>query len=145
MEIIFDDEKPKGNLEPEAKKSAKKIGERRMNVNTIVKNLNKNVDVVESTFTQNNLQVISYGFCGIHGDNGWMQLLIEVASIDGASINNSVSVKANFYDEDNIIIYSYDTELDEDDFAGYDTLHLYLNEDNLAFNTVKCRLFATRA
>lgn len=116
-----------------------------MDTNAIAKNLNKNVDVVESTFSQNNLQVISYGFCGISENNGWMELLIEIATIDGTLINDSVSVKANFYDEDNIIIYSYDTEVDADDFEGYDTLHLYLNENNLAFNAVKCRLFVTRA
>ena len=116
-----------------------------MDTNAIAKNLNKNVDVVESTFSQNNLQVISYGFCGINENRGWMELLIEVATLNGASINNSISVKANFYDEDNVIIYSHDAEVDEDDFEGYDTLHMYLNEDNLAFNTVKCRLFATRA
>lgn len=116
-----------------------------MDINAIAKNLNKNVEVVESTFTQNNLQLISYGFCGISEDNGWMELLIEIATLEGTSINNSVSVKANFYDGDNIIIYSYDTKVDANDFEGYDTVHLYLNENNLAFNAVKCRLFATRA
>ncbi len=116
-----------------------------MDTNAIAKNLNKNVDVVESTFSQNNLQVISYGFCGISENSGWMELLVEIATLNGTSIINSISVKANFYDEDNIIIYSYDTKVDSEDFEGYDTLHLYLNEDNLAFNAVKCRLFATRA
>ena len=34
--------------------------------------------------------------------------------------------------------------IDADEFSGYDTIHMYLNEDNLAFNMVKCRIFATR-
>ena len=115
-----------------------------MDINALAKNLNKNVEIVESTFTQNNLQLINYGFCGINENNGWMDLLIEIATLEGTSINNSVLVKANFYDGDNIIIYSEDTKVDADDFEGYDTLHIYLFEDNLAFNAVKCRLFATR-
>lgn len=114
-----------------------------MDTNAIAKNLNKNVDVVESTFSQNNLQVISYGFCGI-SENGSMTLLIEIASINGNSINSRVDVKANFYDEDGVIIYSESRTVYEEDFAGYDTLNMYLNEDGLAFNAVKCRLFAVR-
>lgn len=54
---------------------------------------------------KNNLQVISYGFCNI-SENGNMTLLIEIASINGNTINNQVYVKANFYDEDGVIIYS---------------------------------------
>lgn len=115
-----------------------------MDINAIAKNLNKNVDVVESTFSQNNLQVISYGFCGIDEDRGSMTLLVEIASINGNSISNRVDVKANFYDEDGVIIYSESKTVYEEDFAGYDTLSLYLNEDGLAFNAVKCRLFAVR-
>lgn len=114
-----------------------------MDVNTIAKNLNKNVDVVESTFTQNNLQIISYGFCGIR-ENGNMTLLIEIASINGSAINSRVDVKANFYDEDGVIIYFDAKTVYMEDFTGYDTLDLYLGEDGLAFNTAKCRLFATR-
>lgn len=115
------------------------------NPNAITKQLNKNVDVVESTFKQNNLQVISYGFCGVRDDNGWMEFLIEIISIDGAFIKDSIKIKVNFYDENDTIIYSDDKMVLANHFDGYDTLHLYLQEDNLAFNTVKCRLFATRA
>ena len=114
-----------------------------MDTNAIAKNLNKNVDVVESTFSQNNLQVISYGFCGI-SENGNMTLLIEIASINGSSINSRIDVKANFYNEDGVIIYSESKTVYEEDFAGYDTLNMYLNEDGLAFNAIKCRLFAVR-
>ena len=42
------------------------------------------------------------------------------------------------------IIFSNDNTIDADEFSGYDTIHMYLNEDNLAFNMVKCRIFATR-
>lgn len=114
-----------------------------MDVNTIAKNLNKNVDVVESTFSQNNLQVISYGFCGIN-ESGNMALLIEIASINGNSISSNIDVKANFYDEDGIIIYSESTMVYEEDFTGYDTLKLCMWEDGLAFNVAKCRLFSVR-
>ena len=115
------------------------------NIKNIAANLNKNVDVVGATFDKYNLQVISYGFCGINEDNGWMQMLIEVATKPGEELEDDISVKANFYDANNTIIFSYEDEIYAEDFSGYDTLHLYLNEDNLAFDTAKVRLYATIA
>jgi len=114
-----------------------------MDTKAIAKNLKKNVDVVESTFSQNNLQVINYGFCEIE-KSGNMVLIVEITSINGNSINSRVDVKANFYDEDGVIIYSGRTGVYEEEFAGYDTLRIYLSEDGLAFNAAKCRLFAVR-
>lgn len=58
--------------------------------------------------------------------------------------NIHLTIISNFYDEDSTIIFSNDNTIDADEFSGYDTIHMYLNEDNLAFNMVKCRIFATR-
>lgn len=115
-----------------------------MKAETIAKKLNQNVYVVEKTFLKNNLEVISYGFCEIDEDDGWMDMLIEVSSISGDSINDSVYVTANFYNADNNIIYTDDVRIDKERFLGHDTLRLYLQEYNLAFKTEKCRIYATK-
>ena len=114
-------------------------------VKTITNNLNRNVDVLEATFEKYNCQVISYGFCGINTSNGWMEFLVELATIDGTHLTDDIHIKVNLYDEQNIIIYSYDVEIDQEDFSGYDTLHFYLNEDNLAFDATRARLFAVKS
>lgn len=116
-----------------------------IDIEVLKKQLNKSVDIVEVTFKNYHLQLLGYGFCGINENNGWMELLIEIASEPGEILQEDVDIKVNFYDEDNIIIYSYSSTLNEEEFSGYDTIHMYLNEDNLAFNTVKCRAFVTRS
>ena len=110
----------------------------------IQKQLNKSIEILEMTFDKFNLQVIGYGFCGIQENNGWMELLIELALTPGEKLTEDIAIKANFYDEDSTIIFSNDNTIDADEFSGYDTIHMYLNEDNLSFNMVKCRIFATR-
>ena len=93
-------------------------------IKAIINSLNKNVDVLESTFEKYNLQVINYGFCGIDISNGWMQLLVEIASIDGSVLSDDINIKVNLYDEQNTIIYSQDIYVDQNDFSGYDTADL---------------------
>lgn len=116
-----------------------------MDIEVLKKQLNKSVDIVEATFKNFHLQLLGYGFCGIREDTGWMQLLIEIASEPGERLQENVDIKVNFYDEDDVIIYSDCMTLYEEDFSGYDTIHMNLLEDNLAFNTVKCRAFVTRS
>ena len=60
------------------------------------------------TFDKFNLQVIGYGFCGIQENNGWMELLIELALTPGEKLTEDIAIKANFYDEDSTIIFSND-------------------------------------
>lgn len=108
------------------------------------KQLNKSTEILEMTFDMFNLQVIGYGFCGIREDNGWMELLVELALKPGERLEENVAIKANFYNEDGTIIFSCNNDIYFEDFSGYDTVHMYLSEDNLAFNMVKCRIYATR-
>ena len=88
----------------------------------IQKQLNKSIEILEMTFDKFNLQALT----------------------PGEKLTEDIAIKANFYDEDSTIIFSNDNTIDADEFSGYDTIHMYLNEDNLAFNMVKCRIFATR-
>ena len=115
-----------------------------MDKDILQKQLNKCVEVVEATFAKFNLQLLGYGFCGINESNGWLQLLLEIALLPGEKLEDNVRIKANFYDEENTIIYSDDGYLDTEEFSGYDTIALFLNEDNLRFNMSKCRIFATK-
>lgn len=115
-----------------------------MNLKTIVKNLNKNVDIIESTFSALNLHVIGYGFCGIIEHCGHMQFLLEVTSLDGKMLDGNVGIKVNLYNAENVIIYSEQKTLYEEYFNGYDTLAFYFHEDNIAYEAVKSRVFATR-
>ena len=62
----------------------------------IQKQLNKSIEILEMTFDKFNLQVIGYGFCGIQENNGWMELLIELALTPGEKLTEDIAIKANF-------------------------------------------------
>ena len=104
---------------------------------------NSSVEVVESSFKKNKLCLEGYGFTNIQ-DNGWMTLLLEISAIKDLNEDAVIEVKINFYNENGSIIYSNYEEIDGDDFEGYDTLELSLPEDNLAFDAVKCRIYAKK-
>ncbi len=116
-----------------------------MNVEMLKAQLNKNVEIIEATFSNEHLQLLGYGFCGIMDELGWMELLLEIATMPGEAIDDDIKLKANFYDEDGVIIYSDESDIYADEFSGYDTIKISLHENNLAFNTVKCRIFVTRS
>ncbi len=109
----------------------------------IIQNLNSHTDIIEATFTNNNLKVIGTGFCSV-GDDGWLGFLIELVTLQGSSIKSNVDIKINMYSNDNTIIYSKAETIYSDYFSGYDTIHIYLNERNLAFEATRCRIFATK-
>ncbi len=115
-----------------------------MNAKSISQRLNKSVEVLIVSFEQLNLKVTSYGFCGIDQD-GWMEFLVELTSTQGLQPVEDFCVKVNLYDSDNSILYSDSIKVDAAGFSGYDTIHFYLNEDRLAFDATKTRLYATRA
>ena len=69
----------------------------------------------------------------------------SVNIVASLKVSFSLKLKANFYDEDGVIIYSDESDIYADEFSGYDTIKISLHENNLAFNTVKCRIFVTRS
>ena len=115
-----------------------------MDKKEIIKCLNSTVDVVESTFTKNNLAYVGCGFSDID-DDGWMVFHIEISSVNGSKLPNDVDVVINLYDEDNTIIFSSDCWIDEDRFGGYDTLSIDIASDDAAFNARKSRVFVRKA
>lgn len=116
----------------------------KVDVEALRRKLNESVEVVEETFADFHLQVRGYGFCGISEDSGWMQLLMEIASESGEKLEGNVEIKVNFYDKEGVIIYYCDSYVCDEFFSGYDTIHKCLNEDNLAFNVARCKIFATK-
>ena len=101
----------------------------------IQKQLNKSIEILEMTFDKFNLQVIGYGFCGIQENNGWMELLIELALTPGEKLTEDIAIKANFYDEDSTIIFSNDNTIDADEFLlaseGFDSCRRILEQLSL--------------
>ena len=115
-----------------------------MNTKAIAQRLNKSVEVLSVSFEQFSLKVTSFGFCSIDQD-GWMEFLVELTSLQGSELVEDVCVKVNLYDTENTILYSKDITIEAENFSGYDTIHFFLEEDRLAFDTARTRHYATRA
>ena len=115
-----------------------------MDKNLIAKNLNKRVDVVESSFDNYGITVVTYGFCKIDEETGSLDLLVEIEDESGFGIDQDLHLKVNLYDEDEEIIYSGGEYIYGDDFDGYDTIRIHMDEDGLAFNAVRCRIYMTK-
>ena len=73
-----------------------------------------------------------------------MQFLLEVTSLDVKMLDGNVGIKVNLYNTENVIIYSEQKTLYEEYFNGYATLAFYFHEDNIEYEAVKSRVFATR-
>ena len=115
-----------------------------MDKNAIAKKLNRNVEVVMSSFENYGITVVSYGFCRIDEDTGSLDLLVEIEEESGFRLEHDLQLKANLYDEDHDIIYSGNEFIYEDDFAGYDTICLHLGGDDLANHAKSCRIYVTK-
>ncbi len=115
-----------------------------MDKNLIAKNLNKNVEVVTQSFDNYGIEVVSYGFCKINEETGQLNLLVEIEDESGFGLEHDLQLKVNLYDEDGDIIYSDIEYIYADDFDGYDTIDFYLNEDGLAFNIARSKIYVTK-
>ena len=107
--------------------------------------LNKNIQIMESTFEANNLQVLGTACKPYADDDGDLILYIEVASISGSKIKNSVQIKVNLYNKDNSLYMSKSTWVSEDKFSGYDTFEIQCYDSSHTLDiAVKGRLYVTR-
>lgn len=108
----------------------------------LAKQLRNNIDILDVTFENYDLEVLSVGISGVD-EEGWFQVVVEIIEKNNEKLNESVSIKVNCYDEEGII-FSNSITVYADDFSGYDTFNIYLNEDNLIYKTNKIRVFATK-
>lgn len=114
-----------------------------MDAEVLRKKLNGCIEVENSTFERNGLHVERCTVSSIDEDDGWLNLNIEVSFAPGVTeLVNDLYIKANFYDEDDTLLYSDHARLGMEKFQGYDTMVIETCEDKLAFNTTKCKVYA---
>ncbi|GEM_PF-3484501 len=108
--------------------------------------LRKNMDILESTFEQNNLQLLRYTLRPYSDDDADCVLLIEFASLEKYhSPDGRLTIKANLYDKNDDLYLTSSHNIYLSDFSGYDTveLDLYDNQRTL-LNAKSGRIFVTR-
>ena len=110
-----------------------------MTVQELRNHLKESVEIKEKTFEHFNLKLSNIGFSSFD-DDGWFNVILEVESLNEESLQSSVYLKANFYDSDNNILATGSTLITED-FSGFDTFSLVMQEDNLAFDINKIILY----
>ena len=112
----------------------------------LAKKLKKNIEVMENTFSSNNLQIMNLNVRPCGNDDADCDILVELSTIDGGNINNSVNIKINLYDESNDLYAVEEFYIDECEFTGYDTIKIscYNDEETLK-KVVKGRIYVTLA
>ncbi|WP_026661851.1 hypothetical protein [Butyrivibrio proteoclasticus] len=111
----------------------------------LAKELKKNTDIMESTFSRLNLQVLQYSYHPYSDDDADCELVIELATIEGDSIEFPLSIKVNLYDEEGTIITTEDKFINPDKFLGYDTFKISLyNNSRTLIEAKTARVYVTR-
>lgn len=110
------------------------------------KNLKKNIEILENTFEMNNLQILNFSVQACGKDDADCSIYIELATIKGTKIPDSVDVKVNLYDKEGELIMVEYTTICEDSFRGYDTITIgcYRNQDILQ-KAVRGRLYVVKS
>lgn len=114
-----------------------------MNLETIKKNLNKNIEIIDNTFELFNLSVIGCNVIKVDND-GWFTLGLEISKINSQESIQNGHIKAICYDSDSNIIDTDKNYINSEDFMGYDVIKFDFQQDNTAYNTAKIRLFVTK-
>ena len=100
----------------------------------LAKELKKNTQVIESTFSKFNLKVLQvayqpYAEDGDEDPDADCDLLIELTSINERPMSGDGHVKINLYDENGDLIYHDNHMIFAEKFAGYDTYSFMLSHD----------------
>lgn len=108
--------------------------------------LKKNTEILENSFEQFNLKVLSVAYSGSKYD-GDISFWIEIAAINGTKIMrmkgySCLEIKLNFYENDKLIC-SAKIQKYKDCFTGYDTLNGSAGVINLIQRATRVRIFAT--
>lgn len=109
----------------------------------LAKELKKHIEIMESTFAANNLQVINIGCQDVF--DGDLLVYVELATISETVLPNDISIKINLYDENGDIYMVGSHYVDKESFSGYDTITINcFDKSRVLEKAVKGRLFATR-
>ena len=100
----------------------------------LAKELKKNTQVIESTFSRFNLKVLQvayqpYAEDGDDEPDADCDLLVELASLNGNPMPSNGHIKINLYDENGDLIYHDDHMVFAEGFAGYDTYSFMLSHN----------------
>lgn len=99
------------------------------------------VEIKNDTFTRYGVKLTSYGISSISND-GWFDFNFD---LEGNLLEDTCFyVKINCYDENNNLIKTDKELITPDDFAGFDSCIIHLQEDALAFQTKKIIVFFTK-
>ena len=116
-----------------------------MNYQYLANELRKKIQVLTNTFEAFNLQVLNIGAHACSDDDGDLEVLIEIASINGSTIPDDVTIKLNLYDESGSIYLHREESLYAEDFGGYDTIQIDCYDDKHTLErATRGRLFVTK-
>ena len=111
----------------------------------LANSLKQNTEIMEATFRKCNLKVLQFSYRPYSDDDADCQLIIEVSTIDGDSIEDDVFLKINLYDENGEIIYNTEEDIYSDEYAGYDTFNISLRRNNRILKEAKsARIFVSK-
>ena len=86
------------------------------------KNLNRRLQILESTFEENNLKVLATGCKPCNDNDGDLLVYVEMVSLTGKKIKNDLLLKINIYNADGELYMSDSEDIYADEFNGYDTI-----------------------
>lgn len=110
----------------------------------LAKKLKKHIEIMESTFAANNLQVINIGCKPASNIGGDLEVYVEIASVTGSNLPFSLYIKINLYDDNDDLFMTKESFIRDDRFNGYETITIYCNDSHVLDKAVKGRLFVTR-
>ncbi len=116
---------------------------------TLENELRKNTEILESTFEQYNLKILSVAYSTSLPKGDELTTWLEMISIDGDKIKlpksilaHSLKIIINFYQNDRLLC-STSTTVFPEQFNGYDTEELHISFCGLITRATKARIFAT--
>lgn len=117
-----------------------------MSYRNAARELSKNIQIIDNSFEANNLQVLGASCIARSDDEGDLYVFVELATISGSTINNSVWIKINLYDNDNHLYMTCRELIWDDKFSGYDTIEIDCYDNGHVLDTAsKMRLFCVKA
>ncbi len=121
------------------------MANKKIDYTPLAKELKKHIEIIESTFAANNLQVISLGCKPYEENDADLRVNIEIATISGSEIPSDLQIKINLYDEDDDLYMTNYIVMNKDKFSGYDTITINCYDNSHVLEkAVKGRLFVTR-
>ena len=116
-----------------------------MDYRSAANRLRRNIQIMENTFANNNLQVLNIGCKPCDDEDGDVFVYVELSTIKGTRIPGNIKLKVNLYDIEGNLYLSSDTWIIAEEFCEYDTYSILCEDSTHALEyAVSGRLFASR-